>query len=252
MRLIVGVDNLQRPRRPQAIHQILYCSTPAATHHGRVSVKPISVPVARHLVHSQLADEPAENRCASSGQHQPERPPKRRDCQIRECRLHLTGARELYGLESVHETQQYEEQRDPGVALGQEAEDRSLEEHHVALLRATAGEHQSAGEAEDDVGGDDEERGNTAQALEKGQSSSVLQLCWKKSTGDVGTCISPAAVLHCILLSRWTQRRRVHQILCAVDNDADGRRHCPQGFEDDACTIYESNLFRIHRGGRRR
>ena len=61
----------------------------------------------------------------------------------------MAGARELNGLEGVDEAGEDEEDGDPGVALGYEAEDGPLEKEHLALGGAAAWEDEAAGEAED-------------------------------------------------------------------------------------------------------
>ena len=79
--------------------------------------------------------------------------------------LKVGCAGEFERFQGVDEAREDEEERDPGLALGHEAEDGPLEEVRCLFVVRAAGHDEPAREAEDHVRGDDEEGGDAAEAL---------------------------------------------------------------------------------------
>ena len=120
----------------------------------RVRIEPIRITIPRGLVRAELADEPTDERGRGGRKHESERPPERADSHVGQSRVVLPGSSQLDGLEGIDEAREEKEERNPGMALGHESQDRQLEERDGAVVRA-AGCHQPSRKAEHHVGADD-------------------------------------------------------------------------------------------------
>ena len=165
LRLVVRIDHADRPRRPQPVHQVLQRGAPRAARQRGVRVQPEGIALAAHLIGPELGQKPAQHGGRGGWQHEPKCASERAEREVCKSGFDLPGAGELERLEGVDEAGEDEEEGHPCLALGYEAEDRALEEGDGAFVGAAAWDDEPAGEAEDQVGGDDEDGGDSAETL---------------------------------------------------------------------------------------
>ena len=149
LRLIVRIDDADRPGRPQPVHQVLQRRAPRAARQRGVRVQPERIAPTAHLVGPQLGHEPAQNGGRGGRQHEPEGASERAEREVCKCCFDLPGAGELERLEGVDEAGEDEEESYPCLPLGHEAEDGPLEEGDGAFVGAATWDDETAGEAED-------------------------------------------------------------------------------------------------------
>lgn len=140
LRLVVGIRGTDCPGSTEAIDKVFNGHSPGYARGGGICIQPERIGIPCKFIRAKLADRAADYRRRCRWQSEPERASKGADGKVRKRGFDITGSSELDGFERVDETGEDEEDGDPGVALGHEPKDGSLEEEDGFFIGAAARE----------------------------------------------------------------------------------------------------------------
>lgn len=165
LRLIVRICGFEGPSRTESIDQILDGCSPGYARRGRIGVQPKRIGVASEVIRSELADSPANDGSRCRWKSQPKGAAEGADGKVGKRGLDIAAASKLDGFQTVNEAGEDEEYGNPGVPLGHEPEDGSLEEEDGLLVGCAARDDETSCHTEDHVTRDHEEGGHAAKTL---------------------------------------------------------------------------------------